>query len=310
MLLNHRLPIPAAILILSFTFGFLSCSDSNNTKEEIKPNSSRLTRPKIPETIDFFGEKCSLKDVDVRERLDREILVNTFFQSSTSLIIKRSARYFPIIEPILRSEGVPDDFKYLCVIESNLTNVTSPAGASGFWQFMPFTAPEYGLKISSEIDERLNLEKSTRAACRLIKSNHHIFKHWINACAAYNRGPGGLSQDLAAQGVEHYFDAEMNPETARYVFRIMAMKLILEQPESYGYEIPKEDLYVRYKTQQVIITKPIENLSEWSLKQGFNRKIVRILNPWILGNQLLRPSLPCTLELPSNRSQFNPKHPL
>jgi hypothetical protein len=310
MLLNHRLPIPKAVLILSFYLGFSSCSDYRDKKEEIQKKSFRLSRPKIPETINFFGEKCSLNDVDVRERLDREILVNTYFQSSTSLIIKRSARFFPVIEPILRSEGVPDDFKFLCVIESNLSNVTSPAGASGFWQFMPFTAPKYGLKITSEIDERLNLEKSTRAACRLIKSNHKTFNNWINACAAYNRGSGGLSQDLASQGVRHYFDAEMNPETSRYVFRIMAMKLILEQPETYGYEIPKEERYVKYKTQKVIVTKPIENLTEWSSEKGFNRKIVRILNPWILGNQLSLPSLPCTIEIPSNRSQFIQKHPL
>ncbi|MFM2038735.1 MAG: hypothetical protein RL432_1674 [Bacteroidota bacterium] len=310
MLLNPLPQIPKALLILSISVGILSCSDPAHKKEELQLAPLKTWLPDTPQSLEFFGEACSLEDLDIRERLDREILVNAFFQSSTSLSIKRSARYFPVIEPILRSEGVPDDFKYLCVIESNLSNVTSPAGAAGFWQFMPFTAPEYGLKMNSEIDERLHLEKSTRAACRLIKSNHQFFRNWVNACAAYNRGPGGLSQDLSRQGVQHFFDAEMNPETSRYVFRIMAMKLILEHPESYGFNIPPSERYVRYKTKKIKITTPINNLSEWSLKKGFNLKIIHILNPWILGNQLKRPSLPCTIELPVDRSQFIQKHPL
>ncbi|MFM7386606.1 MAG: lytic transglycosylase domain-containing protein, partial [Bacteroidota bacterium] len=280
-------------------------------KSEKATNSSvDFGVPSLPKSINFFGQRCSLSDVDVRERLDREIMVNTYFQSSTSLIIKRSSRYFPVIESILRSEGVPEDFKYLCAIESNLSNVTSPAGAAGFWQFMPFTAPEYGLKISSEIDERLHLEKSTRAACKLIKSNYKLFHNWLNACAAYNRGPGGLAQDLSIQGVEHYFDAEMNPETARYVFRIMAMKLILENPEMYGYHLPGEARYPAYHTRKITITKPIHDLTSWALQQGINRKILRILNPWILGNQLTNSSLPCSIELPTNRSLFIPRHSL
>jgi len=310
MLLNPLPQIPKALLILSITVGFLSCSDPAQKKGEYHREPLGTSLPETPQSMEFFGETCSLGDLDIRERLDREILVNAFFQSSTSLIIKRSARYFPVIEPILRSEGVPEDFKYLCVIESNLSNVTSPAGAAGFWQFMPFTAPEYGLKMNTEIDERLHMEKSTRAACRLIKSNHQFFRNWINACAAYNRGPGGLSQDLSRQGVQHFFDAEMNSETSRYVFRIMAMKLILEHPESYGFKIPLKERYVRYKTKKIKITTPIDNLTEWSLRKGFNLKIIHVLNPWILGNQLTRPSLPCTIELPVDRSQFTQKHPL
>ena len=310
MLLNHPKKNRIVLIILSLSMGFSSCSNPRQKSEKSTNSQVDSGVPALPKSINFFGQPCSLSDVDVRERLDREIMVNTYFQSSTSLIIKRSSRYFPVIESILRKEGVPEDFKYLCAIESNLSNVTSPAGAAGFWQFMPFTAPEYGLKISSEIDERLHLEKSTRAACKLIKSNYKLFHNWLNACAAYNRGPGGLAQDLSIQGVEHFFDAEMNPETARYVFRIMAMKLILENPEMYGYHLPSESRYPAYQTRKITIAKPIQDLTSWSLHQGFNRKILRILNPWILGNQLTKSSLPCTIELPTNRSLFIPRHSL
>lgn len=308
MLINHPKKNRIVLVILSLALGFTFCSNPRKKTEKSMNSVVDSLFPDLPKSMSFFGQPCSLRDVDIRERLDREIMVNTYFQSSTSLIIKRSSRYFPVIESILRSEGVPEDFKYLCVIESNLSNVTSPAGAAGFWQFMPFTAPEYELKISSEIDERLHLEKSTRAACKLIKSNYKLFQNWLNACAAYNRGPGGLARDLSLQGVDHYFDAEMNPETARYVFRIMAIKLILENPEMYGYHLPHEARYPAYHTRKITITKPILDLTSWSLNQGINRKILRILNPWILGNQLTKSSLPCTIELPTNRSLFIPRH--
>lgn len=308
MLLNHLHKIQIAVLFLSFELVLTSCNGSLNDKKQVVQEPTKNTLPYTPQSLVFFGKYCSLKDQDVQERLDRELLVNAYFQSSTSLIIKRSNRYFPIIEPILRSEGVPDDFKYLCVIESNLSNATSPAGASGFWQFMPYTAAEYGLKISSEVDERLHLEKSTRAACRLIKSNYTTFNNWVNACAAYNRGPGGLKEDLNIQGVKHYFDAEMNPETARYVFRIMAIKILLENPETFGFNFYDKALYPTYRTKKIQLTEPIKDLTQWAIGKGVNRKILRLLNPWILSNQLTNASLPCTLELPKDESQLKRKH--
>ncbi|MBM3164139.1 MAG: lytic transglycosylase domain-containing protein [Bacteroidetes bacterium] len=302
---NHQ-----ATLILStlLTLCFCSPPPKKITKRENKSPTNGF--PTIPKSITFFGKVCSLADQDVQERLDRELLVNAFYQSSTTLIIKKSARYFPIIEPILRSEGIPEDFKYLCVIESNLNNVTSPAGATGLWQFMPATALEYGLKINSEIDERHHLEKSTKAACALIKSNYALFNNWVNACAAYNRGPNGLLQDFKSQGVQHYFDAEMNLETARYVLRIMALKMILENPEPYGFRIPAKSRYPRYKTKKFLINRPITNISKWSIEHGVNQKILRLLNPWILGNQLTEKSLPCFIDLPKDAQQLNNKHSL
>lgn len=292
------------MLWISLSTFLFSCkqTDTNNTTIPTKVNDNKI--PKTPREIIFFNERIALTDFDLKERLDRELLVNTYFQSSTSLAIKRATRYFPEIERILRAEEVPDDFKYLCVIESNLSNVTSPAGAAGFWQFMPGTAPEYGIKITSEIDERNHLEKSTKAACQLIKSNYKLFNDWVNACAAYNRGPGGLMQDMKSQGVKHFFDTEMNPETARYVFRIMALKLIMEHPSDYGYQIPITACYSPIKSKLIKVKNPIKNLAIWARQHGTSLKNLRILNPWILSNQLSAASVPCSIEIPANKEQL------
>jgi len=292
------------MLWISLSTFLFSCkqTDTNNTTIPTKVNDKKI--PKTPREIIFFNERIALTDFDLKERLDRELLVNTYYQSSTSLAIKRATRYFPEIERILRAEEVPDDFKYLCVIESNLSNVTSPAGAAGFWQFMPGTAPEYGIKITSEIDERNHLEKSTKAACQLIKSNYKLFNDWVNACAAYNRGPGGLMQDMKSQGVKHFFDTEMNPETARYVFRIMALKLIMEHPSDYGYQIPITSCYSPIKSKLIKVKNPIKNLAIWARQHGTSLKNLRILNPWILSNQLSAASVPCSIEIPANKEQL------
>ncbi|MFM7596351.1 MAG: transglycosylase SLT domain-containing protein [Flavobacteriales bacterium] len=292
------------ILWISVSLLFVNCEQStpNHSKEDIQKNQQNSWE--TPNELVFFNERIPLTDFDLRERLDRELLVNTYFQSSTSLAIKRSTRYFPIIEGILKQEGVPQDFKYLCVIESNLCNVTSPAGAGGFWQFMPSTAPEYGIKITSEIDERNHLEISTRAACRLIKNNYALFKDWVNACAAYNRGPGGLLQDMKSQGVKHFFDTEMNPETARYIFRIMALKLIMANPSDFGYNIPRSACYTQIKTKNIKINHPIKNIAIWAKQKGTTLKNIKILNPWILTNELTAKSIPCTIALPSNKHEL------
>lgn len=312
-MLTH-LKKPRTILFSLLAF-LMACNDKENKPLSLEPQTLNHLQKNtiisgIPDSMLFFGKPFQLSDQDIRERLDRELLVNIYFESSTNLILKRCNRYLPVIEKILKEEKVPDDFKYLCVIESSLSNATSPAGASGFWQFMPFTAPKYGLKISNEIDERLHLEKSTRAACALIKSNFAMFNNWFNACAAYNRGPGGLLEDLKIQQVQHVFDAELNQETARYVFRIMALKLIIENPKAYGFNIAAKDLYPIYQTKKISVIQPIENLATWSIQQGYNRKIIRLLNPWILGNKLSSESVPCTIEVPNGNKQLKVKHPL
>ncbi len=286
---------------ISLSLVFAACNPPESTHPSRGLVKQTNQAPKLPEEMEFFNQSLSLSDIDIKERLDREMLVNTYFQSSTSLAIKRSARYFPTLERILKEEGVPEDFKYLCVIESNLSNVISPAGAAGFWQFMPGTAPEYGLKVTPEIDERNHLEKSTRAACKLIKSNYRLLNDWVNACAAYNRGPGGLLRDMESQGVKHFFDTEMNPETARYVFRIMALKLIMEHPSEYGYHIPPSARYLPIESKEIQIKIPIKNLALWARQQGTSLKIIRLLNPWILTNQLSLNAIPCKVKIPANK---------
>lgn len=286
-----------------------ACEDNSQERHgELNKNKKPSSIPTIPNSMLFFGKRINLVDEDIRERLDREIITNVFFQSSTTFALKRANRYFPEIERILADENVPEDFKYLAVIESNLSEVTSPVGANGFWQFMPFTAQEYGLVINDEVDERLNLSKSTHAACTFIKNAHKLFGDWVNACASYNRGIGGLQSDMKWQKTDHYFDTELNNETGRYVFRIMAMKLIMENPQKYGFDIPKSQLYNPLNVHAIKLEKEILNLAEWAKNKGYNLKIVRKLNPWLISNKLtIRPS-DFSIKLPSkneNLKNFN-----
>lgn len=297
-------------IITSLIFLILCCNcKEQSSSHRIKySNSNPKKIPDIPKSIVFFGERVNLEDEDIRERLDREIITNVYFQSSTTFALKRANRYFPEIEQILKKENVPDDFKYLAVIESNLTEVTSPVGASGFWQFMPYTAKEYGLVINNEIDERLNLKKSTIAACQFLKNSHTVFKDWINACASYNRGIGGVHSDMAWQQTTHYFDTDMNNETGRYVFRIIAMKLIMENPTAYGFNIPKNQLYHSLTTKKIKVTTKINNLAEWSKNHGINLKILRKLNPWLISDKLTLNPENYSLKLPTKTTRLRSYH--
>ena len=254
--------------------------------------------PPIPSKMELFGETIDLRDEEIKERLDNELIVNSYLHSATTLIIKRANRYFPSLEQLLKEQQIPSDFKYLCVIESNLTQAISPAGARGFWQFMPETAKEYNLLINTEIDERLNVQKSTLAACAYLKKSHAEFKNWILAAASYNRGMGGVRSDMKSQYTNNYFDTEMNNETGRYVFRIMAMKLILENPKAYGFNIKATDLYPVRSTQKVTIDTPIPDLALWAKNQDVNLKIIRKLNPWLLTNSLTIKPINYVITLP------------
>ena len=240
----------------------------------------------LPLNMEFAKERVPVELVDVQERLDREMTVNINLHSSTSLIIKRANRYFPIIEPILKKHGIPDDFKYLCVIESALTNATSPAGAKGFWQFMPATAKEYNLEVSDTVDERYHLEKATEAACVYLKRAYAKFGNWTLAAAAYNRGMAGIERQVQAQGVNDYYDMFLNQETTRYIFRILALKEIMNNPDKYGYVFPKEALYRSVKTKTVNVGTDIEDLQTWALEQGINYKILKRHNPWLIDTRL------------------------
>lgn len=241
----------------------------------------------LPVNMSFCGERVPLEITDVKERLDRELIVNINLHSATSLIIKRASRYFPDIEPILKRNGIPDDFKYLCVIESALTNATSTAGAKGFWQFMPETAKEYGLEVSSTIDERYHIIKATEAACSYLKKAYNKFGNWTLVAAAYNRGMAGIERQQIAQGVTDYYDLYLNEETSRYVFRILALKEIMLNQDKYGYVFAKDELYRPVKTKTVTINANIDNLQMWALDQGINYKILRLHNPWLIDTTML-----------------------
>ena len=284
--------------LLLLIFVSVSC------KEEKEKNTTHYSTkeynqlPPIPSKMELFGETIDLRDEDIKERLDNELIVNSYLHSATTLIIKRANRYFPSLEQLLKEQQIPSDFKYLCVIESNLTQAISPAGARGFWQFMPETAKEYNLLINTEIDERLNVQKSTLAACAYLKKSHAEFKNWILAAASYNRGMGGVRSDMKSQYTNNYFDTEMNNETGRYVFRIMAMKLILENPKAYGFNIKPFDLYPIRNTKTITINTPISDLAWWAKNNNVNLKIIRKLNPWLLTNSLTIKPINYVITLP------------
>ena len=232
---------------------------------------------------DFAGERYPTEVFDVRERLDREIMINAYMQSTTALNIKLAARYFPIIEPILVEEGLPDDFKYLAVAESTLRNVTSVAGAKGIWQFMKPTAGQYGLEVNDEIDERYHVEKATRAACRLLKDNNKRFNSWLLAAAAYNEGAPRLAKEIDEQRAKSYFDLNLNEETSRYVFRIMAIKEIMKNPNEYEFFLEDKHLYEGFgEYSEVSVTEPIVNWADWAAHYNLNYRTLKVYNPWIM----------------------------
>ena len=240
----------------------------------------------LPNNLTFAGEEVPLHDLFVRENLDREILVNTYWHSNTFLFQKRANRWFPIIEKILAKNNMPDDFKYLALVESGLDNVRSQAGAAGFWQFMKATGTGYDLEINNFVDERYNLEKSTEAACSYLKIAYKQFGSWSLAAASYNMGKGGLNNQLTKQEVDTYYELYLNKETSRYVYRILAAKLILSNSENFGFHIRSSELYHPYRTYTVTVDSSISNLPQFAIKNGTNYATLRALNPWIRSFEL------------------------
>jgi len=235
----------------------------------------------LPDTLYFAGERVPLEDPDVRERLDRELHVNTFFHSNTIFLIKRANRWLPQIAPILAQNGVPDDFKYLAVIESDLQNKVSPAKAVGFWQIVKATAKERGLVVTREVDERYHPLKSTEAACQYLLQAHNRFGSWTNAAASYNIGQYGLDKRLDEQQVDSYYDLLLNEETKRYMLRLLAIKLIMENPETYGFFIEPEQLYYPEETITMDISEDVKDLVGWAQARGVTYKTLKRHNPWL-----------------------------
>lgn len=242
---------------------------------------------KVPTDLTFAGETVPLEDIEVYERLDKEIHVNTYFHSSTIQKIKLANRWFPVIEPILLANGIPVDFKYLAVAESGLQNAVSPAGAVGFWQFLKTTGQEYKLTITSSIDERYHVEKSTLAACKYLKEAHAQFGSWTMAAASYNMGRSGLNRDMSNQGETSYYNLLLNSETHRYVFRILALKAIMENPATYGFCFDETDLYTPIGYRELRIDTSVTSLVEFAKAQGTSYKTLKYMNPWLRDNKLV-----------------------
>lgn len=243
-----------------------------------------------PSAMDFCGEKTPLHMADVKERFDRELIVNSNLHASTLIILKRANREFPIIEPILKKYGVPDDFKYLAVAESALINATSSAGAKGFWQFMPATAKEYGMEVTDEVDERYHLIKSTEAACQYLVNAKNKMGSWTLAAASYNGGLAGVNRQITSQGETNYYDLLLTEETHRYVFRILALKEIMQNPVLYGYTLRQDELYNSIPTKKIEVDSTITDLAAFAKEQGINYKILKVHNPWLRDKKLTNSS--------------------
>lgn len=267
------------IILLSSCFIFAVI----NQKRDLLHQGTAMHTPLM---VDLAGEYAPLYITDVKERLDRELLVNNYMQASTILIIKRANRAFPIIEPILKKNGVPDDFKYLAVIESSLTNAVSPSGAKGYWQFLTDTARERGLEVSDNIDERYNLEKATDAACKYLIDAKAKLGSWTLAAASYNCGMTGITNRINNQKVKSYYDLALTDETSRYIFRLLALKEIMKNPVEYGYKIYDQDLYQPIPTKKVVVDSDIDDLATFAIKQGINYKILKLENPWLREDKL------------------------
>jgi len=290
------------VLLVISTLLFAMQSKMEGVKE-IEKNVSegyRISAIDIPEDLNFAGEPVPQEDPEIMERVDREFLVNTYWQSNALLLMKRAHKYFPVIEPILAKNGIPDDFKYLAVAESGLQNVVSSAKATGFWQILKSTGKEYGLEINTNVDERYHLEKSTEVACRYLKKYKKKYGTWTLAAATYNTGTGSVDKYLRTQKVNNYYDLLLGQETGRYVFRIMAIKEILSNPEKYGFDIEKDDLYSAVPTFTVEVDKPVADFADFATEYGINYKVLKRHNPWLrephLNNQSRKKY---TIEIPN-----------
>lgn len=268
--------------------GFELFTYSSNERHEDSQNYQakfnhdyRVYSVPIPETLTFCNEPVPLADPDVYERFDRELLVNTYWQSNSLLYHKRANKWFPIIEPILKEHGVPDDFKYLALVESGLMNVISPAGAVGFWQILKKTAQEYGLEVNKDVDERYHVEKATVAACKYLNEAYERFGSWTLAAASYNMGMAGVSRQQKRQKATNYYDLLLNSETSRYVFRILAAKEIHEHPTKYGFHYRFKDLYMPPKTYTVKVDTTVNDLVALAALHNVSYKTLKVFNPWL-----------------------------
>lgn len=295
---NILLACVVALLLIGVT-ATISFSIAQNAKEESTYDRSpyldelsfthldqNIHDIELPESMDFCGEPVPLNLFYVRESLERELLVNSYLHASTMLLLKRTTRWFPVIEPIMKKNGLPEDFKYLAMIESALTNAVSPSKAVGFWQFLEGTGKDYKLEIYKEVDMRYNQELETVAACQYLNDSYAKFGSWTLAAAAFNCGNGRMSRTIEEQKVNSYYDMLLPAETERYVYRILALKLITENPEKYGFHISDNGWYQPLEYKTITVTETIPDLIEFALSHGTNIKMLKYYNPWLRSNTL------------------------
>lgn len=307
---NYILGLVLALCIgatLPILFGSNQIDKQHSAKSEVP---YCVTSPTVPEQAVFDKEIIDLRRYDRHERMDREIMAFTYMHSSTMLMIKRANRYFPIVEPILKANGIPDDFKYLMVIESSLNNAArSPAGAAGLWQFMPTTGREFGLEVNDNVDERYHVEKATAAACKYFKQAYEKYGDWMAVSAAYNAGQNRISSQLEKQLASHVMDLWLVEETSRYMFRLLAAKEVLTNPQRYGFLLKREHLYPPIPYKQVTVNTPIDNLDNYARQQGITYSQLRDANLWLREHSLKNKSgKTYVINIPTQEGMYyNPK---
>ncbi len=294
---TNRLIVLIAVIVVGLFFSSYFSPDRSGENIPEQPQRKfrkafqQVTPPPMPDELWFAGEAVPIHNYDVRESLDRELIVNSYFHSQTIRFFKLAPRYFSVIEPILEKYNIPDDFKYLAIAESGFNpRAVSPAGAIGLWQIMQGTARDYGLEVSQEIDERYHVEKSTEAACKYLLESYERYGNWTTVAASYNVGRAGIDRQRNIQNEDHYYNLLLNEETARYVFRILAIKTIMENPLSYGFNISESDLYPVIPYRIVEVNGPVENFADFASEHNINYKILKDFNPWLRQPNLLNPN--------------------
>jgi hypothetical protein len=285
--MNKFLRIISLISIIIITILFFNGMNKDRVSSLVNTHKNyKIKALKLPANLNLAGERVPVEIPDVKERMERELLVNTYWQSNGLLLIKRVNKYFPILEPLLKKYGLPDDFKFLALAESGFTDETSTVGAAGIWHFMKKTGKEYGLEINKNVDERYHIEKSTKVAAEYLKNSKERFNSWTLAAAAYNAGNYGVARRLEAQQVTNYYDAKMADETERYIFRILALKEIINNPEKYGFVFDESDLYSSENTTTIKVDSAITNITAFANRFGMNYKEFKIHNPWLREHHL------------------------
>jgi len=274
-------------VLLTAQLAFRTAEKNNNSIQKTGADEHQWFAPDLPKKISFATENVPLEMFDVKERLDRQVLFNYYQPANVLYMLKLSKRYFPVIEQRLKANGVPDDFKYLCVAESNLVaEAISRSGAVSFWQFLDMTAPGYNLELNKEVDERYNIVKATDAACKYFKSAYQKFGTWTAAAASYNCGQGGYNGQATFQQTKNYYDLMLPEETNRYIFRILAFKYLMENADQFGFKLENEETYQPVQTRSITVDSSIPNLADFAIEQGTNYKTLRLLNPWLRSRAL------------------------